>query len=46
LLGSKLDPPVMGWISFLRLDDDVPRLVMLFVEIVNSEVDANIGYLF
>jgi hypothetical protein len=47
LVGSKLDPPVMGRISFPELDDKTSKLVMLFIKVVNSiEVGANIGHLF
>jgi hypothetical protein len=47
LLGSNLDPPMIGRISYLEVRDKVPKLAMLFVEIVNSsEVGTNVGHLF
>jgi hypothetical protein len=47
LLGSKLDPSIIGRMSFLRLGDEASRLAMLFVEVVNSpKVGANIGLLY
>jgi hypothetical protein len=37
----------MGRTSFFELDDEVPRLVMLFFVVVNSlEVGANVGHSF
>jgi hypothetical protein len=45
LLGLKLDPPMMGRISCFEVDDEVLKVAMLFVEVVNSpEVGANVGY--
>jgi hypothetical protein len=47
LLGSKLGPSVMGRISFLKLDDEIPKLVMLFVKAVSSpKLRANVGHSF
>jgi hypothetical protein len=47
LLGLKLDPPIMGRISFLKLADKVPKLVMVSIKVVNSpEVGTNVGHLF
>jgi hypothetical protein len=47
LLGSKLDPPVIGRTSFLKPDDEMSKLFMLFVKVMSSsEVGANVDHLF
>lgn len=47
LLGSKLDPRVIGNISFFEIDVEASGLDMLFVMVVNAlEVGANVGHLF
>jgi hypothetical protein len=47
LVGSKLDPTVIGRMSFFELGDEVLKLVMLFIMVMSSpEVGANVGYLF
>lgn len=36
---------MMGRIRCFEIDDEVPKVAMLFVEVVNSpEVGANVGY--
>lgn len=36
---------MMGRISCFEVDDEVPKVAMIFVEVVNSqEVSANVGY--
>jgi hypothetical protein len=36
-----------GRISFLKLDDERSKLIMLFIKVMNSpEVGANVGHLF
>jgi hypothetical protein len=47
LFGLKLDPPMIRRISFLKLDNEMSRLVKLFNKVVSSsEVDVNIGHSF